>query len=80
VPRWSVEVDFKGQKRSFWCMIASRHFHTHTYIDRNCFIGMRSIIVPGVRIGDHSIVLPGSFVNAKVPARSMVVGNPAQVV
>jgi acetyltransferase-like isoleucine patch superfamily enzyme len=58
----------------------SRHFHAHTYIGRNCLIGMRAIIMPGVTVGDHSIVLPGSLVKADVPAGSMVVGDPARVV
>lgn len=58
----------------------SRHFHAHTYIGRNCLIGVRAIIMPGVTVGDHSIVLPGSLVKANVPAGSMVVGDPARVV
>jgi acetyltransferase-like isoleucine patch superfamily enzyme len=41
---------------------------------------MRAIIMPGVTVGDHSIVLPGSLVKTNVPAGSMVVGAPARVV
>jgi exopolysaccharide acyltransferase PssR len=58
----------------------SRPFHTHTYIGRDCFIGMRAIIMPGVTVGDQSIVLPGSLVKEDVPAGSMVAGCPARVV
>jgi acetyltransferase-like isoleucine patch superfamily enzyme len=57
-----------------------RYFHAHTYIGRNCLIGMRAMVMPGVTIGDHSIVLPGSLVKTDVPGRSMVAGAPAQVV
>jgi len=58
----------------------TRFFHTHTYIGRNCYIGMRALIMPGVRIGDQSIVLAGSLVKTDVPPHSMVVGNPLRVI
>ena len=51
----------------------------HTYIGRNCYIGARAIILPGVRVGDQSIVLPGSVVSEEVPPGTMVVGHPARV-
>jgi exopolysaccharide acyltransferase PssR len=57
-----------------------RYFHPHTYIGRNCLIGTRAMVMPGVTIGDQSIVLPGSLVKADVPAGSMVAGAPARVV
>jgi acetyltransferase-like isoleucine patch superfamily enzyme len=57
----------------------SRHFHTHTYIGRNCFIGAHAIIMPGVTIGDQCIVGAGSVVTNDVPAGSIVGGNPARV-
>lgn len=49
-------------------------------IGRNCFIGGSSIIMPGVRIGDNSIVAAGAVVMADVPSRSIVAGNPARVI
>jgi acetyltransferase-like isoleucine patch superfamily enzyme len=58
----------------------SCHFHTDTYVGRNCFIGTRAIIMPGVRIGDQSIILAGSLVKTDVPPGSMVAGDPARVV
>jgi exopolysaccharide acyltransferase PssR len=57
----------------------SRHFHAHTRIGRNCLIGKRALVMPGVTIGDQSIVLPGSLVKEDVPAGSMVAGYPARV-
>ncbi len=57
----------------------SRHFHTHTYIGRNCFIGAHSIIMPGVKIGDQCIVGAGAVVTKDVPSGSIVGGNPARV-
>jgi len=57
----------------------SRPFHSHTFIGRDCFIGMRALIMPGVKVGDQSIVLAGSLVKEDVPAGSMVARCPARV-
>ncbi|WP_281251628.1 acyltransferase [Erythrobacter donghaensis] len=51
-----------------------------TRIGANCFIGAHSIILPGVTIGDQSIVAAGSVVNRDVPPNSIVAGNPAKVI
>ena len=57
-----------------------RKLYRHTYIGRRCFIGARSIILPGVRIGDGCIVGAGSVVTKDVPSHSVVAGNPARVI
>lgn len=51
-------------------------------IGRNCLIGMNSVIMDNVTIGDESIVGALSFVKegAIIPPRSLVVGNPARVI
>jgi acetyltransferase-like isoleucine patch superfamily enzyme len=49
-------------------------------VGENCFIGGRSMILPGVEIGDNSIVAAGAIVTKSVPPRSIVAGNPAVVV
>lgn len=54
--------------------------HLDVVIGRNCLIGARSIIYPGVVIGDHVIVSAASVVMKDVPAHSLVAGNPARVV
>jgi serine acetyltransferase len=58
----------------------SRLIMTDTYIGKNCFIGAYSIVMPGIRIGDECIVGCGSVVTADVPSRSIVAGNPANVI
>ena len=57
-----------------------RRLKTDTYIGKNCEIGARSIILPGVTIGDSCIVGAGAVVTKDVPPNSVVVGNPAQIV
>jgi maltose O-acetyltransferase len=49
-------------------------------IGNNCFIGARAFIMPGVTIGDNSIVGAGSIVSKSVPANVVVAGNPAKVI
>ena len=51
-------------------------------IGRNCLIGMNAVVMDDAEIGDECIVGALSFVRAemKVPARKIVVGNPAQIV
>lgn len=44
----------------------------------NCFIGARSILLPGITIGPDSIVGAGSVVTRDVPPRSVVAGHPAR--
>lgn len=58
----------------------SRGLYLDTHIGARCFIGARSIILPGVRIGDGSIVGSGSVVTRDVPPASIVAGNPARII
>lgn len=53
--------------------------HLDTWIGSHCFIGARSIVMPGIRIGDHCIVGSGAVVTADVPDNSLVAGNPARI-
>lgn len=58
----------------------TRGLYLHTRIGRNCFIGGRSLILPGITIGDGSIVAAGSVVTRDVPDACIVAGNPARVI
>lgn len=44
------------------------------------WIGSHSIILPGVTIGENSIVGAGSVVTKDVPDNSIAVGNPAKII
>ncbi len=49
-------------------------------IGDDVWIGTRSIILPGVRLGSHSIIGAGSVVTKDVPEWAIVAGNPAKPV
>lgn len=54
--------------------------HRHTYVGKNCHIGAKAVILPGVRIGNSCIVAPASVVMKDVPDGCLVSGNPARII
>ena len=50
-------------------------------IGRNCLVGMNSVIMDEVELGDECIVGALSFIKAKekIPARSLIAGNPGKI-
>ncbi|MEL6392648.1 MAG: transferase hexapeptide repeat family protein [Bacteroidota bacterium] len=51
-------------------------------IGRNAMVGMNTVIMDDSEIGDECIIGAMAFVkaNSQIPARSLVVGNPAKVI
>lgn len=51
-------------------------------IGKNCLIGMNSVIMDSVELGDECIVGALSFIKEgeKIPSRSLAVGNPAKII
>jgi acetyltransferase-like isoleucine patch superfamily enzyme len=47
---------------------------------QNCFVGVNSLICPGVHIGNECVVGGGTIVTKDVPDNCMVVGVPAKIV
>jgi acetyltransferase-like isoleucine patch superfamily enzyme len=58
----------------------TRGLYADTRIGARCFIGAHSILLPGVTIGNGSIVAAGSVVTHDVQPATIVAGNPARTV
>lgn len=50
------------------------------HIGDDVWIGGSCTILPGISIGDHSIIAAGSVVTKDVPSNTIVAGNPAKVI
>ena len=57
-----------------------RSIKTDTYIGHDCVIGVNSIIMPGVKIGNEVVIGSGSVVTKDIPDNCIAVGNPAKVI
>jgi acetyltransferase-like isoleucine patch superfamily enzyme len=49
-------------------------------LKKNCRIGTHSVVMPGVTIGENSIIGAFSFVNKDIPANVIAYGVPARIV
>lgn len=67
----NVEVPFRDQRRT---KVAPIH------VGRGCWIGQNVVIMPGVKIGEMSIIGANSVVTRSIPARAIAVGAPARVI
>ncbi|MBQ2954932.1 MAG: sugar O-acetyltransferase [Clostridia bacterium] len=54
-------------------------FNMPIHIGRNCWLGAGVIVLPGVTIGDNSVIGAGSVVTRDIPANVVAVGNPCRV-
>jgi acetyltransferase-like isoleucine patch superfamily enzyme len=49
-------------------------------IRKNAWIGAGAIILPGVTVGENSVVAAGALVNKDIPPNTVVAGVPAKVI
>jgi acetyltransferase-like isoleucine patch superfamily enzyme len=49
-------------------------------IGNNVWIGMNSVVLPGVTIGDNVAIGAGSIVTQNIPANSIAAGNPCRII
>jgi galactoside O-acetyltransferase len=54
-------------------------YNAPIHIGRNCWLGAGVIVLPGVTIGDNTVVGAGSVVTKDLPANVVAVGNPCRV-
>lgn len=57
-----------------------RGLKADTHIGENCVIGVRSLIMPGVSIGNSCIIAACSVVTKNTPPHCVVAGNPAKII
>lgn len=56
----------------------TRGIYVDTRIGKYCIIGARAIILPGVSIGNNSIIAPGAVVSHDIADNMRAAGNPAR--
>jgi acetyltransferase-like isoleucine patch superfamily enzyme len=49
-------------------------------LKKGCWIGANVILLPGVEIGQNSVIGAGSVVTKSIPDRVLAVGNPAKII
>ena len=49
------------------------------HIGKNCWLGAGVIVLPGISIGDNSVIGAGSVVTKDIPSNVVAVGNPCRV-
>lgn len=49
------------------------------HIGQNCWLGAGVVVLPGVTIGDNTVIGAGSIVTRDIPANVVAVGNPCRV-
>lgn len=49
-------------------------------IENDVWIGANSVVLPGVQIGNHSVIGAGSIITKNIPPYSVAVGNPARII
>jgi acetyltransferase-like isoleucine patch superfamily enzyme len=50
------------------------------HMKKNCKIGSHSVVMPGVTIGENSIIGAFSFVNRDIPPNVLAFGVPAKII
>lgn len=54
-------------------------YNVSVHIGKNCWIGAGAIILPGITVGDETVVGAGSVVTKDLPSGVVAVGNPCRV-
>lgn len=80
---YGVEIQ-DDVKIGYHCVIMSEstidNKHGQVVLRRNCKIGANSVIMPGVIIGENSVVGANSFVNKSISGNEMWAGTPVKFI
>lgn len=55
-------------------------FNMPVHIGKNCWLGAGVLVMPGVTIGDNTVIGAGSVVTKDIPANVVAYGNPCKVI
>ena len=56
-----------------------QQYNMPVHIGKNCWLGAGVIVLPGITIGDNTVVGAGSVVTKDLPSGVIAVGNPCKV-
>ncbi|MBD3923450.1 hypothetical protein IEZ26_02355 [Nocardioides cavernae] len=73
-------VNHDGGARVFRDASPNLHVYNRISVGSHVFIGMGTIILPGVTIGDRCVIGAGSVVTRDIPDGSVAVGVPCRVI
>jgi galactoside O-acetyltransferase len=54
-------------------------YNAPIHIGRNCWLGAGVIVLPGITIGDNTVIGAGSIVTKDLPSNVIAVGNPCHI-
>lgn len=75
LPQERLVPDWRKRRTTFF-----RTYAHAVEIENNVWIGGGCILLPGVTIGENSVIGAGSVVNRPIPSTCVAVGNPCRVI
>ena len=75
-----IAHDYSWENLRYYCNEILPSGGKKIVIGNNVFLGIRSILLRGVTIGDNVIVGAGSVVTKDLPSNTICAGNPAKVI
>lgn len=75
LPQERFVPDWEERQTTFF-----RTYALPVEIENNVWIGGGCILLPGVTIGENSVIGAGSVVNRSIPANCVAAGNPCRVI
>ncbi len=75
----NVTIATAGHPIDSYLRQRSLQYNLPVRIGKNCWLGAGVIVMPGVTIGDNTVIGAGSIVTRDIPANVVAVGNPCRV-